>query len=98
MSYIKENRNDKDYKIALKATGDEIMAAKLLKWLRSSKGKRHRRKIKKIHRKHCEPKRVSQVFFKEREMGVTHEKHIGIKIRDHKASGELLLSYITLNS
>jgi DNA-binding transcriptional ArsR family regulator len=86
-------KEDKDYQLALKAVGeDKIMAEKYLKWLKSASGRGHMGKVEKLHKRYETPKEVSQAFFREREMGVAHEKHIGIKITDHQASGELLLS------
>jgi len=87
---LKEDRN---YQLALKAVGgDKMMAEKYLNWLKSARGRRHMGKVEKLYKRYETPKEVSQAFFREREMGVTQEKHIGIKITDHQASGELLLS------
>lgn len=86
-------KEDKDYQLALKAVGgDKIMAEKYLNWLKSASGRGHMGKVEKLHKRYETPKEVSQAFFREREMGVAQEKHIGIKITDHQASGELLLS------
>jgi len=86
-------KEDKDYQLALKAVdGDKIMAEKYLNWLKSASGRGHMGKVEKLHKMYETPKEVSQAFFREREMGVSHEKHIGIKIADHEVSGELLLS------
>jgi len=84
---------DKDCQLALKAVGgDKIMAEKYLSWLKSARGRRHMGKVEKLRKRYETAKEVSQAFFREREMGVAQEKHIGIKITDHQASGELLLS------
>ena len=86
-------REDKDYRLALKAVGEnKVMAEKFLNWLKSSRGRGHMSTIEKLSKVYETPKKVSQAFFSEREMGVTHEKHMGIKIIDHRAAGELLLS------
>lgn len=86
-------KEDKDCQLALKAVGgDKMMAEKFLNWLRSASGRGHMGKVEKLRKRYETPKEVSQAFFREREMGVAHEKHIGIKIADHQASGELLLS------
>lgn len=83
---------DKTYQLALKAVGgDRIQARKLLGWVKRGRNKGHRTMIEKLHKKLKDPKKVSQIFFSRREGGDTHEKHIGIKITDHKAAGELLL-------
>jgi hypothetical protein len=86
-------KEDKDYQLALKAVGgDKMMAWKYLNWLKSASGRGHMGKVERLRKRYEMPKEVSQAFFREREMGVAQEKHIGIKITDHHASGELLLS------
>jgi len=82
----------KKYNLALKAVGnDEMQAKKLLKWLDGRKGNKHKIKIKKLYENLQDPKKMSQCFFCEREHGDTHEKHIGVKISDYEAAGQLLL-------
>jgi len=83
---------DDRYQLCLKACGgNRLYAKKFLTWLESDKGSKHLTIVEKMAKKFKNPKKVSQRFFCEREKGTPHEKHIGIKICDHKAAGELLL-------
>ncbi|MHA2244909.1 MAG: hypothetical protein ACXADY_08055 [Candidatus Hodarchaeales archaeon] len=85
--------HDKTNQLALKAVaGDYLMAKTFMNWLKSDRGRAHMGKINKLSKEFDDPKKVSQCFFRVREMGTTHEKHIGVRICDHQASGELLLS------
>nr|MDO8080304.1 hypothetical protein [Candidatus Freyarchaeota archaeon] len=84
--------DDKAHQLSLEAVGgDKKIAEKFESWLRSTRGRAHFSVIQKLHKEYRNPKRVSQVFFGKEEMGVTQEKHIRIKIVDHRAAGERLL-------
>lgn len=77
--------------LSFKAVGGNKQGAKrLLSWVNSDRYKRHKDILRKIVKKHPDPIKASQVFFGMREKGTTHEKHIGVKIKDHRSSGELL--------
>jgi len=85
--------DDKVHQLAIKAVGgNKIMAEKLENWLKNGRGKGHMNVIEKLSKEYGgDPKKVSQAFFGFREMGATHEKHLGVKIFDHSAAGELFL-------
>lgn len=90
--------DDMAHRLSLEAVGgDKAMAEKLESWLKSTRGRSHLATVKKLNEKYRDAKRVSQAFFGMREMGVTHEKHVGVKIVNHKASGERLLLELEKN-
>lgn len=70
--------------------GDEHGAKRLRLWLKGKRRKRHNDILQKLKKKYHDPIKVSQAFFGMREMGTSHEKHIGVRIEDHQSSGELL--------
>ncbi|MFX0086828.1 MAG: hypothetical protein ACFFAU_14240 [Candidatus Hodarchaeota archaeon] len=83
---------DKAYQLSLKAVNrDFTMAKRLKKWIQSHKARGHMDQIRKLQKKFTKPRLISQAFFSKKEQGITHEKHIGVRITDHHASGTLLL-------
>lgn len=82
----------KAHRLSMEAVGGNKMnAEKLESWLKSSKGRSHLTLIQKLYNECQDPKMLSQAFFYRKEMGVNQEKHIGIKITNHRAAGERLL-------
>lgn len=77
--------------LSLKAVGgDKHGAKKLLSWFKSDRFRRHKDILRKIVKIYPDPSKLSQTFFGMREKGTSHEKHLGIKIKDHRSSGQLL--------
>ncbi|MEX2723797.1 MAG: hypothetical protein Q6367_007885 [Candidatus Freyarchaeota archaeon] len=90
--------DDRAQRLSLEAVGgDRVMAEKLESWLRGTKGRSHLATIQKLQKEYRDPKRVSQAFFARREMDTTHEKHVGVRILNHRAAGERLLLEVEKN-
>ena len=87
---------DRYYKLAMRAVGNDAMARRLLTWMDGHNGRQHKTRIMKLYKNVQDPTKLSQSFFGYVEGGDAQQKHIGIKVINHYAAGELLIAKLGL--
>lgn len=82
---------NREYQLALRAVGNDAAARRLIAWTEGHNGRKHRTKIAKLYKALQDPTKLSQSFFGYVEGGEAQQEHIGVKVVNHRAAGELLI-------